>query len=267
MNTRKVVPGKVAQYYALMAWNGMESADAEKTVMDNDYSTLNKTTYAGDSVLAAKEGIEKHLLKGSATIDMDKLTAEGLLDREYFYGIGDKIVSNFGSEEELCDSIVKILEEIHDKWVATNAKKHDRDAAKNDKRLFQHLPTALIGIDELSKDLMFLAPILEDAGYNVGQMTEGPWGAFIPSKEIEAAYQRYVAKYKEENGIHNEEDLAKHIENITSTYGALQVGAEVEGHAQKRIAYMQDKNRVKLLINQVKGNNEQSFTLDQAQPQ
>ena len=266
MDKKVTAPGKVAHYYALLAWNGMNSAEAGKMVEENSFEALNGTTWAGDSVDAAKKGIEKHLMGGKAAIDNARITGEVPYDQAYFYSVGDKIVTNFDSEEELCDAIVKVLEEIHDKWVVDNAKKYNRDAEKNDKRLYQHLPTALIGVEEVAKDLMFLAPILESAGYKVGTMTESEWGAFVPSQSIVEAYQRYVEKYKAENGIVNESDLVKHIEKITSTYEALKTGSNPE-MVQKRAEYMADKGRVKLLVAQVQAKNEQSFAKDQSQPQ
>jgi len=276
MDKKTTAPGKLAHYYALMAWNGMNAQDAGKMVSENSYETLNATTYAGDSVNAAKSGIEKHLAGGKVVIDPAQITGDAPYNQSYFYAVGDKIVANFDSEEQLCDSIIKVIEEIHNKWVEDNAKKYNRDQDKNDKRLYQHLPTALIGIDEVAKDLMFLAPILEKTGYKVGTMTESEWGAFVPSQAIVEAYQRYVAKYKADNHIANEEDLAKHIANITSTYDPLKVKkvnnpndpkeAEKNRILQERIDYMSDKNRVNVLVGQVKAKNEQAFGKDQAQP-
>ena len=262
MSKKGMAPGKVAHYYALMAWNGMNAEQAGKMVAENDFASLDATTYASGSVNAAKTGIEENLLKGEVQIDPAQITGEVPYSQEYFYAVGDRIVSHFNSEEELCDSIVQILEGIHDKWVVDNAKKYNRDQDKNDKRLYQHLPTALIGLDEVAKDLMFLAPILESAGYKVGEMTESEWGAFVPSKQVAEAYARYVEKYKAKHNIKTEADLEKHLKNIASTYEPL--SANNGGVAADRAKYIAERTNV--LANQVMAKNSQAFTKDQAQP-
>lgn len=257
-----LAPGKTAHYYALLAWNGMNKAEALNKVMEGSYQELDATTYASGSVNAAKEGIEKYLLNGQK-LDEKYITGEAEDFSAYFAKTGEVIANKFKNEDEFCDAVVKILEEIHDSWVAGNAKKYNRDADKNDKRLYQHLPTALIGLEEVAKDLMFLAPILEQMGYNVGKMTEAEWGAFVPSKAVEKAYQRYVENYKTKNGIQNEADLENHLNGITETYSALQG----EGVAKDRANYMKDSHRVKVLAGQVVAKNNEAFAKDQSQPE
>ena len=262
MNKRGMAPGKVAHYYALMAWNGMNAEQAGKMVEENDYATLDKTTYASGSVDSAKAGIEKHLLQGRTVIEPAQITGESPYSQDYFYAVGDKIVTCFDSEEELCDGIIQILEGIHDKWVVDNAKKYNRDQGNNDKRLYQHLPTALIGLDEVAKDLMFLAPILESAGYKVGSMQENEWGAFVPSKEIAEAYDRYVEKYKAKHNIKTEADLEAHLKNIASTYEALAGAGGVQADRAKYIS-----ERTNVLLGQVIAKGGNAFEVNQAQPQ
>ncbi len=229
-------------------------------VEEHTFEELNETTYAGDSVTAAKRGIEKYLLKGKDEIDNALITGERKSEIEELE-LASKMVSNVKSEKEICDNIIQILVEIHDKWVVDNEKKYDRD----DERLFQHLPTALIGIEELAKDLMFLAPIMETLCYPVGKMTESERCEFIPNKEIVDAYNRYVEKYKADNSIETEEDLQDHIAHLTETYDSLKVENAPSGKedfAKQRIAYMSDANRIALLASQVKAKNEKCFDLD-----
>ena len=266
MSKKNLAPGKEAHYYALLAWNGMNSQQAIDLVNSKTYAELDQTTYASGSVEAAKKGIEKHLLQ-IGQLDSEYITGDKHAPEGYFYSMGDKVVVNFDSEEELCDAIVKILEEIHDKWVVDNAKKYDRDKEKNDKRLYQHLPTALIGLDEVAKDLMFLAPILEKMGYPVGKMQENEWGAFVPSPAIAEAYQRYVNKYKAAHGITSEVDLENHIKNIASTYDALATNEATNEYASNRIAYMSEPGKVKVLVDTVKAKNDMAFGKTQNQPQ
>ena len=154
------------------------------------------------------------------------------------------------------DTVIRILEEIHNKWVSENAKKYDRgNETKSNKNLFQHLPTALIGIDELAKDLMFLAPMLKAAGLNVGEMDLVPYGAFKPSKEIEEAYARYVQQYKEEHNITSIENLSYHIEDCTN--GSYEQINAVSPIAKARLDYMRE--HIDLLTNTVLDKNPAEF--------
>ena len=264
MDLNKLAPGKVAQYYALLAWNGMKAEDALKLVEETSFEDLNATTYAGDSVEAAKRGIEKYLLKGNKEIDRGYITGEKNFSDEEAWQLGVEVLNNFKSEEKMLDAIMHILEEIHDKWVVDNAKKYDRDAANNDKRLYQHLPTALIGVDEVAKDLMFLAPILEKMGLPVGKMTENEWGAFVPSQSIVAGYNIYVNNYLTKNDIQTKEDLVDHIAKLNETYAALKVEnapAGKEEFAKKRIEYMTDPARVEKLTAQAEAKNNECLDL------
>ena len=111
-----------------------------------------------------------------------------------------------GSEED-CDKIIEIIAEIHDAWVANeeNVAKYDRKG-----KLFQHTPTALIGLDEVAKDLMFLAPFLEEMGFDAG-VINAEERRFIPSAAVTKAYERYVERYMEKNNIRSKNDLAEHL--------------------------------------------------------
>lgn len=261
-----LAPGKEAQYYALLAWNGMKSEEAMKLVNSQSYGELDATTYASGSVDASIRGIEKYLLQ-RGQLNADYVTGEREAPEGYFTGEGERVVVNFETEEELCDAIIKILEEIHNKWVVDNGKKYNRDMDKNDKRLYQHLPTALIGLDEVAKDLMFLAPILSKMGYEVGKMQETEWGSFVPSKAISEAYQRYVEEYKAKNNISSQQDLSDHIKNITKSYDSLAESAAPKGKenfARERIAYMSDAGRVRVLTDSVVAKNQAAFGKDQS---
>ena len=129
------------------------------------------------------------------------------------------------------DEIVKILDEIHSIWVLQNAKKYDRD----DKKLYQHLPTALIGVDELAKDFMFLAPFLKERGIEVGEMQQEAYGAFVPNDKLKAAYARFVETYKADQKVANVED---HVKALVDTHPAL---AGDGGFQVARRAYMAER--------------------------
>ena len=156
--------------YALMAWHKQTYDQAYDFVINHTLAEINEQSYARASIGAACEGLRKY----------------GRLD-----------LSPSDVTPETYDKIILILAEIHDQWVRDSAEKYSR----GDDRLFQHLPTALIGIEELSKDLMFLAPYLAFIGINAGKMELEPRGSFIPSQEIVDAYNRYVQKYVESGSL------------------------------------------------------------------
>ncbi len=232
MENYQITPERKAHLYALMAWSDKYTREqAEEIAFTTEYSQLNGITWAEDSITTGLVGIVE-------SIESKRL-----------------VVPAQNSAEEW-DVVVEILADIHDKWVRSNAKKYDRgNEVKSNKNLFQHLPTALIGVDELAKDLMFLAPFLEEMGLNAGEMDLVPYGAFKPSQELVDAYNRYVEKYKQAHGIVSQEDLSSHIEDcVSGGYDALEVVDEV---SMKRVNYMQ--RHIDLLASTVSSKNPGSF--------
>lgn len=232
MKNYQITPERKAHLYAMMAWSDKYTKEqAEEIAYTTEYDKLNGITWAEDSITTGLNGILK-------AIDNKKLSIPAK------------------NTEKEWDTIIEILANIHDKWVQSNAKKYDRgNETKSNKNLFQHLPTALIGVDELSKDLMFLAPFLEEMGLKAGSMNLVPYGEFKPSKELINAYDRYVTRYKTKYGIETTDDLSKHIQNcINGEYFALVPVNEV---ANKRIAYMQD--HIELLTQSVSDKNPNEF--------
>ena len=265
MTNKRLAPGKEAQYYAFLAIRGMKPEEAMKIVEENTFEEVNKKISVEYSINSAKKGIEKYLIQDGEEIEIGYITGEKEATQDYYYGLGDKIVVNFDYEEQLCDAIIKVVAEIHDKWVVENAHKYGSD---NDN--YKHLPTALIGLEEFNKDLMFVAPFLKNMGYSVGNMTEKENGVFVSSSYIADAYQRYVEQYKEKHNIASEQDLIDHLKNITNTYESLSVSNAPEGKveaAQKRAESLANATQLKLLVSQVQDKNSDSFVKDQAQPQ
>lgn len=209
----------VSHLYALIAWNGKTFEEAKQMVLSLSREELDKITNAQDSINKAKSIIIKNisLLNGN-----------------------QKVSSRF-------DVVMEILEGIHDNWVKNNAKKFDRDKDNNDKRLFQHLPTALIGINELSKDMIFLSPYLRALGIKIGAMNREPYGSFEPSEEMNNAYIRFVEKFIKDNTANN---LSKIIDNYESLKGEDEI-------AKERVAYM--KKRIVVLHRQIAEQNPQIF--------
>ncbi len=212
----KITPDLQAQIYAMVAWNGKTMDEAESIVdglfekFGGDakavYNELDKSVYANDSVMASLNGITRH---------MDELKGPNKYD-----------------------AIIDIIVNIHNKWVEGNTKKYDRgNPDKSRKQIFQHLPTQLIGIDEVAKDLMFLAPFLKTIGIDAGKMGRDAYGAFVPSQEIKEAYNRSVAKFKQAHGIETKEDLRNGMSKIIDEYAPLHNGHEL---SQARLDYMNE---------------------------
>lgn len=232
MKNYQITPERKAHLYAMMAWSDQYTKEqAEEIAYTTEYSELNGITWAEDSITTALVGVVEAIENGELVVPAKNTPEEW-------------------------DVVVKILAEIHDKWVQSNAKKYDRgNEVKSNKNLFQHLPTTLIGIDELAKDLMFLAPFLEKIGLNAGEMNLVPYGSFKPSKELIEAYNWYVEEYKLEYGIETVEDLSDHIEFCLE--GGYEVLQPVDEISKNRVDYMQ--HHVGLLVQTVADKNPISF--------
>lgn len=227
-----------AHLYALMAWSDKYTLDqAQKLIQKTAYSKLDSITYAETSIISAYEGVEKYILSDETLVVDKKNQTINPIGR--VYGL-----------------IIKIIVEIHNKWVKENAKKYDRGSEeKSDKNLFQHLPTALIGLDEVAKDLMFLAPMLEKLGVDVGDMELTAYGKFRPSASFIIAYKKYVKKYNEVHKIATKQDLRNHIMRcVEGGYKSLQ---PTDKKGEERIAYMQE--RIDLLVDSVISKNESIY--------
>lgn len=209
----------VCHIYALIAWNGKTFDEAKQMVLSLSREQLEEITHAQSSINVAKSLIIKNisLLNGS-----------------------EKVSSRY-------DVVMDILNGIHDEWVKNNAKKYNRDAENDDKRLFQHLPTALIGIDELAKDMIFLSPYLRALGVKIGSMNKEPYGTFQPSEDMSNAYLRFVESFIKDN-------VANNLSNIIDNYQALKGEDEI---SKERITYM--KRRIRVLHKQIAEKNSQVF--------
>ena len=237
-------PVKKAHVSALMSWNGMEYSQALDLANTSSCEELNSQSYASDSIMAAKQGIEKHLLKGQE-IKIEYLMGTETAPEGYFENLSALIFQNM-SREQVMTGVMVILKEIHNSWVSSNAKKYNRDAENQDKRLFQHLPIQMIGMEEVAKDLMFLAPTLDVLGINVGEMQNQAWGQFIPTEEVANTYAIFSEGSFKKHGI-TSDNLAEKLPDIIESYAPLQGNSEIDN---LRKQYM--LKRVNILSNQVK---------------
>lgn len=203
----KFTPEKVAIAYSLVSWDGKTGSQAKSTVMSMSEDEVSKRASENASIVIARREVASHI---------EELK---------------------GKNKYAC--ILQILEKIHDTWVEQNVKKYDRGTPdKSQKKIFQHLPLAMIGEAEMALDLMFLAPFLKEAGIRVGKMSEEPYGSFATTKAMSEAYTKYVKQFLRANNIKNTKDMRKNIEAIIDSYPSLHTGAELDA---KRLAYMKDK--------------------------
>ena len=221
---------RTAHLYALMAWSDKYTKEqAEEIAFNTDIDELCEITDAKESIFTAISGIIDEF--------EDTRTRKNPTEKDW-------------------DTVIKVLVKIHNAWVKSHAYKYNRgNVEKSDKKLFQHLSTALIGIDELSRDLMFSAPFLELMGIHAGEMELVAYGSFKPCKEIVAAYHRYVEKYKAIHDITTVEKLSNHIEDcIAGEYEPLACCDEI---SQNRIDYM--NSNIGLLTMTVAKKNPEAF--------
>lgn len=243
-----ISPERTAHLYALLAWNDCYTVETASDIVygTEDYSELDKISYAESSIAIAMKGIKEILLDGK---ELPESLEEIKLE----------------NSEENYKKVVKILIDIHDNWVKTNPKKYNRgNEEKSKKKIYQHLPTALIGLDEVALDLMFLAPFLKAIGLNPGEMQMQAYGAFMPSEEIANAYQSYVKEYIKNFNISTQQDLSAHISQSLRRYKPLnpknyEKGSQEYTTCIDRIKYMDENNQ--LLVSQVMAKSEILKTL------
>lgn len=207
----KFRPDIQVQIYAMVAWNGKTMEEAEKIAEDaikkyngdedKAFDELDTQVYAKTSILTALEGIQRH-----------EQELQG--DDKYM-------------------AVMKILEEIHDKWVKDHPAKYQRKTPQQSiDQLYQHLQTEMIGVDEVAKDLMFLAPFLE---FEVGKMQEHPYGLYIPCKEVSDAYDRFAKNFFDKYKIVTAQDLSTELPELITSYSALNGDDDV---SKARMEYM-----------------------------
>lgn len=213
-------PKNVCHLYALMKWNGMSFYDAYKCILTE--KDLNALTNADESISTAKKAIISRF---------------------------DDFYSN-----KRYMAVIEACADIHNKWVHDNEHKYDRDASNGDKRLYQHLPTALIGLDELAKDMIFLQPYLSEMGIDIGSFNKET-KEFEPIKEVQVAYERYKQDFEKQ---YKDLDKSKEeiLQDIINHYPALNSKTEL---AQKRIDYMNE--RADLLASQIEDRNDSQIQI------
>ena len=203
------------QYFALISFKGMSSETAEKKVLSSSYAQLNKTTDIDKYLTKAFELFQNHLAKRE--IDFDRFVSP---DLGYHYQIGDSVICNFDSEEQLCEKIIEITKLFHNEFILNDNSVYNENKKSNRpccKENFNTLP-----FTEFVKELAIIAFFVNNIGYPIGKFTDTPYGKFEASNEIKNAYANYT-----KNDVETERfDLEKFVNefhDITSEK-AKQIG-------------------------------------------
>lgn len=203
-----LTPYRMIAKDALMSWNGLSEADAEKTVISSSFDDLEGQVWATGSIAYAVDAIAKLFqLSDQEKQDFsDAILAKdhaeiSKKDQKIFDRIAKKAL---GTEEK---SVLYILSSIHDGWVKDNAKKFNQEG--REARRYQHLPIELIGFKEAKADLLFVGPILEAVGVNVDQTA------------LQTEYDESVVRFLDRNNITSKASLANKIMQGTKFYKPL----------------------------------------------
>lgn len=110
---------------------------------------------------------------------------------------------------------------------------------------------------EVGKDMLFLSPLMEKLGMNVGEMQEVPYGNFVPNEEIEAVYNKRVQSFLQSRGIDSKESLKNYLKNAMNDYVSLKEESAPEGKeemARKRAEYMAQDEQIENIIASIRKN-------------
>lgn len=161
----KHTPSMIAQYYTLRQI-GKSKQEAREMLKSKSFNELDEITHIKDIVLGSKKIFEEYFLK-TGTIKEDEFFFSNI-DRDYFYSIGDKVVCNFNSEEQLCETLVVAINKV-----CTDVLK-EKDITK---KVF-------------IKGLLLIEPIIRCCGYAIGEEDDGEEFKFNLSKEMQIAYSK-----------------------------------------------------------------------------
>ena len=225
---------RLAYYYALMKFNGMEDSEALKCAQEKSYNELKNLTKAdvekklADSIFV----VQKYLFKDLDIEDFD-VVANGTLNdgtvipiesiESYYAAISDAVMERYENDRmSFYDDVLKMARELHDKFVIDYAIDYDKGKDNGDQDLYQNLPLELLGKKGLSDVMFFINPILEKMYlYSCGGMSKFVDGEYLLDSQLGERYGGYVTDLQEKNYLNTEEELKDYIRNIGKTYSAL----------------------------------------------
>lgn len=195
---------------ALMNWNGLSEAEAVKMIESSTFEEIEGQVWAKSSINYAIEGITKSL--SLTDFDVEQLT-------KAIYGEGANYDSDIFKElkpemdrigKNPNDIIMDTLFTVHDGWVKDNQKKFMAREKKH-----QHMPSELIGWNEVKADLLFVKPIFAAAGIEISE------------EALKAQYDSRVKNFLQSRDIKTTSDLSREISKGAEFYPALEGQEEV----------------------------------------
>jgi len=213
----------------------------------------------GNSEVAAVEGIVKTL--GLEESVITKLIGHKKENGEYeksgeIYtktSLSPEIVSEIkkameqGEDTNKC--VLKILSNIHDAWVKKNS---DNFLKPNRNKERQFVSLQLLDWGEVESDLVFLKPILAEAGIQIDEESL--------RQEHEIQQQEYFI----DNNIFSHEDLVNHLKNSSRYYPALE-GVETK-NGGNILALLQNPEVLEKMAGQIESKvhikSKEEFALD-----
>lgn len=267
---------RVAYYYALMKFNGMEDSEALKCAQEKSYAELKKLTKAdvekklADSIFV----VQKHLFKDLNVQDFDE-AVNGVLDEDgsvipiealegFFAALSNAIMERYHNDSmSFYDDVLKMARELHDKFVIDDARNYDKGKDNGDHELYKNLPLELLGEEGLADEMFFMHPILDKMYlYSCGQMSPFVDGEYLLDLQLLERYGGYVTDFQEKNHLNTEKELKDYIRNIGKTYSSLDPKNAPKGQEEifkNRIAYMKQADKVDILFKEVQENNPANF--------
>lgn len=267
---------RLAYYYALMKFNGMEDSEALKCAQEKSYAELKKLTKAdvekklADSIFV----VQKYLFRDLNVLDFDE-AVNGVLDEDgsvipieslenFFNALSNAIMKRYENDRmSFYDDVLKMARELHDKFVIDYAIDYDKGKDNGDPDLYQNLPLELLGKKGLSDVMFFINPILKKMNlYPCGGMSKIVDGAYSMNSIFTERYGGYVTDFQEKNHLNTEEELKDYIRNIGKTYSVLDPKNAPKGQEKifkNRIEYMKQDDKVDILFKEVQENNPANF--------
>ena len=201
---------------ALMNWNGLSEEEAMKTIQQSSFEEVEGQVWAKGSMDYAIENILSKVELSEEQKDRFTKAIYGELgDSSILEDVGAKL-----SEKNNEKVIMETLFAVHDGWVKDNSKKF----FARDKK-YQHLPSELIGWDEVKADLLFVKSIYDSMGIEVDE------------EKLEEKYNKTVKTFKDKKGIHTDVDLIHEINKGAEFYPALEGQDEIL-YALSKSAYV-----------------------------
>ena len=267
---------RLAYYYALMKFNGMEDSVALKCAQEKSYDELKKLTKVdvekklADSIFV----VQKYLFKDLNVLDFDE-AVNGVLDEDgsvipieslenFFAALSNAIMKRYYNDRmSFYDDVLEMARELHNKFVIDDAKDYDKGKDNGDPDLYKNLPLELLGEKGLSDVMFFIHPILKKMNlYPCGGMSKIVDGAYFMNSIFTERYGGYVTDLQEKNHLNTEEELKDYIRNIGKTYSVLDPKNAPKGQEKvfkNRIEYMKQDDKVDILFKEVQENNPANF--------